>query len=92
MRYIRVAAKQAHPVPIRATSPQGPFPPDLYFRAPIVTDYVSQPDGGGDEVPEGATPQNNMQGPLWYRCRDCQERVAENRLDEHMCIGEMLDG
>ena len=85
MRVQRVATKQGHPVPTKATYAQGPFPPELFRSSPVVTDYVPQADGGGEELPEEGTAQNNYRPYKWYRCRQCMEAVREDHLEAHTC-------
>ena len=87
MRIVRVATKQGHSVPAAASPPRGPFPPELFQTAPVVTDYEPEPDGGGDPVPEDGTAQNGFRPTKWYRCRLCMDAVAERDLDTHWCEG-----
>lgn len=85
MRTRITVAEQAHYVPSVPHKPHGPFPPELYARAPIVYDNEPQPDGGGAVIPEGATAQNDYKPLKWYRCRYCLEAVREDELDTHWC-------
>jgi len=85
VRIVRVATKQGHSVPASVTKPRGPFPPDLFRPTVIVTDYESQPDGGGDVIPEEGTAQNGFKQVKWYRCRLCMDAVAESDLESHFC-------
>lgn len=85
MRVMRVPTRQGHPVPMQASSPMGPFPPELFHRTAVVTDYVPESDGGGEELPEEATAQNNYRAYKWYRCRDCHMAVRDDELDDHEC-------
>lgn len=91
MRIQRVATKQGHPVPMQATYPQGPFPPELFRRPTVVADYVPQSDGGGEEIPDEGTAQNNYRAYKWYRCRDCEMAVREDELELHECEGSDRD-
>ena len=88
MRITTIAAKQGHAVPAVATRPMGPFPPELFRTPAPVVDYVSQPDGGGEVLPEDATAQNNFRGVKWYRCRACHEAVTEDDVALHRCAFE----
>lgn len=87
MRIQRVATKQGHPVPSRVMSPMGPFPSDLYVREAVITDYAPQSDGGGDEIPDEGTAQNNYQPYRWFRCRECGVVVREDEVPDHLCEG-----
>lgn len=85
MRIERVATKQGHAVPPVASPPRGPFPPELFSQPRVITDYVPQPDGGGDPIPEDGTAQNGFRAVKWYRCRLCMDAVSERDLDTHWC-------
>lgn len=92
MRIVRVATKQGHSVPATVSKPVGPFPPDLFRPTVVVTDYDSQPDGGGEQIPEDGTAQNGFRPVKWYRCRLCMDAVAENDLESHFCSEDDYDG
>ena len=85
MRVERIITKQGHPVPATAHHPRGPFPPELFENSPIVTDYIPQPDSGGDEIPIGGTAQNNFQAPRWFRCKVCEIIMLETDVSTHTC-------
>jgi hypothetical protein len=84
MRIERIVTRQGHPVPETAHQPKGPFPPELFDDAPVVTNYVPQPDGGV-EVPVGGTAQNNFVAVRWFRCRVCDDVLREQEVDDHYC-------
>ena len=88
MRITRIPTKQGHPFPSQRMEPRGPFPPELFREPEIIVDYDSQPDGGGDPIPEGSTAQNNFRELRWFRCRLCQEVLIESALDDHICEDE----
>ena len=93
MKITTIATKQGHAVPAVAMRPVGPFPPELFRNPTPVTDYVSQPDGGGDVQPEDGTAQNNFRSVKWFRCRACHEAVTEADLETHRCdFEEAYDG
>jgi hypothetical protein len=85
LRIIRYETKQGHPVPKSAMAPRGPFPPELFRDPEIITDYVPQSDGGGEEIPEGGTAQNNFRELRWFKCRVCGDIVSEHEVDSHIC-------
>jgi hypothetical protein len=88
MRIERIITKQGHPVPKQATSPKGPFPPELFRSAPVVSDYIPQPDSGDIDIPIGATAQNNFQPIQWYSCNVCNATINERELERHGCLLE----
>ena len=90
MRIINKQAIQAHPVPDRITSPQGPFPPELTVGHPlsepeIIYDYQEAYAEDGSEYLPGATVQNNFKPPRYLRCALCSARVLESETDDHIC-------
>lgn len=85
MKIERIAAVQAHPVPSHAMQPRGPFPPELFRESPIVFDYESAYDEGGDNFEKGATVQNNFKPAKFLRCGECLARVKENETETHVC-------
>lgn len=85
MRIERIATRQGHPVPDTAHSPKGPFPPELFETPKVVTEYLPQPDGGGEEIPVGATAQNDFKPLKWFRCKICTEVIAEHEISDHPC-------
>lgn len=64
---------------------RGPFPPELFIKPQVVTDYEPQPEDGGDPVPQGGTAQNNYTEAQFYRCRYCEDVVRAEDLDSHVC-------
>lgn len=81
MRQRRVSARQAHPVPQARAKPRGPFPPELYYSQPVVTDY--EPDE--EQFADGATAQNNYRPETLMRCRLCLCEVYESETSRHVC-------
>lgn len=85
MRIERIATKQGHAVPSAAHAPRGPFPPELFYAAPIVSDYEPQNDSGQPELPLGATAQNNYRGTRLFECSDCGATLTEQETYAHDC-------
>ena len=85
MKVTRHSAVQVHPVPDKVTSPQGPFPRELFREPEIITDYEPQYAQDGTGIPLGGTAQNNYKPPRWMRCGSCMARVLENETDGHVC-------
>ena len=85
MRIERIVTKQGHPVPKQSTYPSGPFPPELFETPHLISDYTPQPDGGDEEMPVGATAQNNFQPIKWFRCKTCTDIVPEHEVTSHTC-------
>ena len=85
MHIQRIKTKQGHPVPKTAGYAKGPFPPELFEQPEVISDYTPQPDGGEEEIPLGATAQNNFKGIRWFRCKTCKDIVPENKLGDHTC-------
>lgn len=83
MRIQRVITKQGHPVPQTAHNPKGPFPPELFKATEIVTDYIPF----DDDMPQGATAQNNFTEPKLFKCKYCSEYVYEHQIPDHVCEG-----
>ena len=87
MKIERIITRQAHPVPKQAYKPKGPFPPEIFKDPEILTDYVPQSDGGGEEMPVGSTVQNNFQPLNWFKCNGCGAIIPEHQIPDHMaCI------
>jgi len=84
MRIERVITKQGHAVPKTAGYAKGPFPPELYQRPEVITDYIP----ADDDVPVGGTAQNNFKEPRIIRCRFCEETMYEHKTTEHVCEGD----
>jgi hypothetical protein len=84
-RIQRIQTKQGHPLPKTAGYAQGPFPPELYRSQPVIEEYESITGNGGPEIPEGGTPQNNFQPLKWFKCKYCDDTIAENKLASHIC-------
>lgn len=80
-------APQAHAVPKTAARPRGPFPPELYLSAPVITDYIPEED---HSLP-GATAQNGFKPERLLRCRICSTDVYESETGAHRCPEEGPD-
>ena len=87
MRIERVITKQGHAVPKTAGYPKGPFPPELYQRPEVITDYIPV----DEDVPHGGTAQNNFVEPKVFSCTFCNELVYEHKIVDHKCEG-ILNG
>ena len=90
MRIISRQAVQAHPVPDRVTSPQGPFPPELTVGHPlsepdIIYEYQEALAEDGSEFLPGATAQNEYRPPRYLRCSLCYIKVLESETEYHVC-------
>lgn len=90
MRIISRQAIQAHPVPDRVTSPQGPFPPELTVGHPlaepdIIYEYQEALAEDGSEFLPGATAQNNYKPPVYLRCSVCFIKVLDYETEQHVC-------
>jgi hypothetical protein len=85
MRVTRHQAVQVHAVPSQATSPKGPFPPELLREPKIVVEYESQSPEDGADFERGATAQNNYRPPKYLRCKACLARVLETETALHVC-------
>jgi hypothetical protein len=83
MRIQRIATKQGHPVPKNAGYAQGPFPPELFQTPEVITDYLPF----DQDLPEGATAQNNFTEPRKFRCKYCGVTVLMNQMGDHICEG-----
>jgi len=83
MRIQRIITKQGHPVPKSAGPAKGPFPAELYQRSEVITEYQS----AEDDVPTGATAQNNFREPKSFKCRYCEEVMYEHKTFDHICEG-----
>lgn len=68
-------------MPKSAHSPKGPFPPELYQRPEMITDYEPL----DQEVPTGGTSQNNFTEPRVFKCRFCDELMYEHKTADHVC-------
>lgn len=79
MRVIRRAAYQAHAVPSTAGYPRGPFNPEILAKPEIVHEDPV------DDMPYGATAQNDYRGVPLYECRSCGDIVTEDDLNGHIC-------
>ena len=77
----RVATKQGHPIPSNSHSPRGPFPAEIFSEPEIITDYQSF----DDDIPVGATAQNNFRSPRLFRCNNCSMVVFEHEMPNHWC-------
>lgn len=85
MHIQRIKTKQGHPVPKTAGYAKGPFPPELFEQPEVISDYTPQPDGGSEEIPLGATAQNNFKPVRWFRCKTCKDIIPESQLGNHSC-------
>lgn len=83
MRIQRIETKQGHPVPKSAHHPRGPFPPEMLKTPEVITEY--QPLD--DEIPVGATAQNNYTEPKRFICKFCEEMVYQHQIPDHKCDG-----
>ena len=72
MHIIRKQAKQGHPIPRHSYAPQGPFPPELYAKAPIK--YPDEPPG--------------QVSTELFLCRACGAHLYEDELADHNCDEE----
>lgn len=79
LRVERIQTLQAHPVPDKILSPQGPFPSELFDEPEIVVTQSKE-----DFLP-GSTVQNEFKPPRYLRCALCKTRVLETEKDEHKC-------
>lgn len=86
MRIERIQAKQGHAVPKTAGYAKGPFPPELYEKPELITDYEPL-----DYIPEGTTAQNNFKEPRKFQCGLCNEIMYEHKTFDHICEGA-IDG
>lgn len=86
MRIQRVVTKQGHKIPSSSHAPRGPFPPELFAEPEIVTDYAPF----DNDMPIGATSQNNFTSAKMFRCNGCNVVILENEIPGHVC--EDLDG
>lgn len=75
--------KQGHPVPKTAHNPKGPFPSELYQNTEIITEYIPF----DNDVPIGATAQNDFKEPKLFRCKFCRRAVYEHQIPDHICEG-----
>lgn len=92
-RIIPVPVYQGHYVPSRPYAPRGPFPPELYAKPGVETDYIPQSDSGEGDLPMGATAQNGWREVKYYRCRACDNVVRDVELEDHACVeGETWQG
>jgi hypothetical protein len=74
MRVIRKFAVQGHAVPESAHSPQGPFPQEI-MAEPKLEYQVEH----SDSLHEG------FDTVRLFKCRDCQDILYQDQLDEHEC-------
>jgi len=84
----RIATKQGHPVPSTSHAPRGPFPPELYARPEIVTDYTPV----DQVIPIGGTAQNNFNPPRMFQCSYCNMLELEKDISNHICREDDEDG
>ena len=74
MPIIRKFAVQGHAVPSIVHSPRGPFPPEILEQPRMTVDPQHS-----DSLHEG------LDNYRLFKCKDCEEVVAEYELDEHEC-------
>lgn len=77
MRVIEIDAEQGHAVPDRILEARGPFG----RVEPEVVDLPPDPN----QLPPGATAQNNYREVALYECQACGGVVREDDLDIHEC-------
>ena len=87
MRIQRIITKQGPPVPKTAGNPKGPFPPEIYQKAELITEYTPL----DEDTPIGGTAQNNFTEPRSFRCKLCDEVMFEHKTADHICE-EVEDG
>lgn len=85
MKLIRVKALQPHPVPLTATAPKGPFPPEIFDEPKSVSDYESAFPEDGSSFPKGSTAQNNFSEVRMLVCGGCYQKVLSTETEEHLC-------
>lgn len=78
MPIIRKYAVQGHEVPKGMTRPLGPFPAEIFQQAPVVYNYEDH----GDSLHEA------LDDVRYFRCRDCEDILADYELDDHICKEE----
>jgi hypothetical protein len=81
MPIIRKFAVQGHYVPATATYARGPFPPEIFAPNPRAYEEFR-----GDSLHEA------LDDVRYFRCKDCGEILAENEMDDHVCIDELSVG
>lgn len=74
MKLIRKFAVQGHPVPASASRALGPFPPEVLSQPQV--EYGNQ---HSDSLHEA------LDTVRLFRCRDCDEVLQEDQLDNHTC-------
>lgn len=74
MPIIRKFAIQGHVIPAMAHSPRGPFPPEV----------LEQPQRGIEEHHADSL-HVALDDVRFFRCKDCDEILTEEDLDEHVC-------
>lgn len=85
MKITRVKALQPHPVPLTATEPKGPFPPELFNEMRSITDYEPAYAEDGSGFPKGSTAQNNFSEVKTLICGSCFTKVLSSQTKEHSC-------
>ena len=74
MPIVRKFAIQGHAVPSVVHSPRGPFPPEV----------LAQPQMSVDEYHADSL-HVGLDDVRFFKCRDCEEILLEDDLDEHEC-------
>lgn len=74
MPVIRKFAVQGHAIPSVVHSPRGPFPPEVLAEPEMAFDpsHADSLHVGLDDV-------------RFFKCRDCDEVLLGEDLDEHIC-------
>lgn len=71
---IRKFAVQGHAIPSVAHSPRGPFPPEV-----LAQPRIELGENHADSLHEG------LDNYRLFKCRDCDEILSEEELDDHEC-------
>lgn len=84
MKVVSIQTYQGHYVPDKAYKVGPIFDSEVLRQAPVDVDYSLAPEGD-IAFPAGATVLNNMQGIKYFRCTVCEDVVAEDDLNHHVC-------
>ena len=74
MPLIRKFAIQGHAIPATAHSPRGPFPPEILEQPRM--EYA---DEHSDSL------HSALDDTRFFKCRECNEVLLEDRLKNHIC-------
>lgn len=77
-RVTRGQAIQTHYTPLRAYYARGPFDDEMLAKPVVVMPEEPEEEFGG-------TAQNNFTPIRYFRCKFCDEVVAEKDLEAHDC-------